>query len=111
MPGCQSRSAASQQAGEGCNLRLTETGWEARQQGCRWGACIFDERGSGVPGLASGLLMVAEETWRAVCLPLLGCHFVLVTLEGVCQPLPWGRSEQVIAGPAVIAVIKMNNCY
>lgn len=55
--------------------------------------------------------MVAEETWRAVCLPLLGCHFVLVTLEGVCQPLPWGRSEQVIAGPAVIAVIKMNNCY
>lgn len=46
--------------------------------------------------------MVAEEAWRGMSLLLLGCHFVLVTLEGMCQPLPWGsflvfplrRSEQ-----------------
>ena len=54
--------------------------------------------------------MVTEEAWRGMSLPLLGCHFVLVTLEGACQPLPWERSEQVEVtaqhGPAVITVIK-----
>ena len=55
--------------------------------------------------------MVAEETWRAMCLPLLGCHFVLVTLEGGVSASPLGEVRAGNSLPCCHCTNKMNNCY